>query len=63
MAERAEHSGHQKMFADMRQDDKLTTWERFEQIASQAFSVRKEDINAHKPIRKKGARKTKPPKS
>jgi len=52
MAERAEHGGHPKMFADaVNPDDGLTTWQRFEGIAAKVFSVRKDQIDANKPIR------------
>jgi hypothetical protein len=52
MAENVEHGGHPKMLADeVNADDGLTTWQRFESIASKVFSVRKEEIDANKPVR------------
>jgi len=63
MAEHAEHGGHPKMFADMvNTDDGLTTWQRFEGIASKVLSVRKDQIDANKPVRPR-MRSTKKKKS
>jgi len=52
LAEHAEHGGHPKMFSDAANtDDGLTTWQRFEGIAAKVFSVRKDQIDANKPVR------------
>jgi hypothetical protein len=60
MAEHAEHGGNPKMFADMvNPQDGLTTWQRFEKIASKVFSVRKDQIDANKPVRPRKATKRK----
>jgi hypothetical protein len=54
MAEHAEHGGHPKMFADAgNADGGLTTWQRFEGIAAKVFSVRKSEIDANKPFRRR----------
>jgi hypothetical protein len=43
---------HQKMLPELfKEQDDLTPWQRFERLASVVFSVRKDEIDAHKPIR------------
>lgn len=52
-----------RMFSETGTDDGLTTWQRFERIAAKVFSVRKADIEPHKPIQKKIAPKKESAKS
>lgn len=41
-----------KMLPELFKDqDVLTPWQRFERLASVVFSVHKEEIDAHKPVR------------
>lgn len=44
--------GHPKMFPpDALEQDGLTPWQRFERLAAKVFSVKKSDIDTHKPVR------------
>lgn len=47
-----------KMFpAKPNENDSLTPWQRFENLASKVFSVPKNAIDAHKPIREANPKK------
>ena len=49
--------GHPKMFPKIEGQDNLTSWQRFENLASQVLSVRKDQIDAHKPVRPRKAKR------
>jgi len=50
--------GHQKMFTEpiFKDGDNLTSWQKLELLASKAFSVRKDQIDPHKPVRPRKAK-------
>jgi hypothetical protein len=50
-AEHAEHGGNPKMFAEAPKLDGATPWQKFESLARTVFSVRKDEIDANKPVR------------
>ena len=45
--------GQPKMFTEpiFKNPDTLTSWQKFERLASKVFSVRKDQIEPHKPVR------------
>jgi hypothetical protein len=51
MAERGEDGRIPKIFAEAPKLKGATPWERFESLARTVFSVRKDEIDATKPVR------------
>lgn len=53
----AKHKGNPKMFPTIEGSDNLTPWQRFENLASRVFAVKKSDIDAHKPVRSRKSKR------